>query len=138
VSGVRQREPRVRDKRHLGRVARLPCIACLIRRGARVWPVHVAHIRCSYPEEGWREVGAGEKPHDWRTAPLCPRCHLWGVDGQHPAGDERAWWAALEVYPPDFCRALVEAFSCGQSGDKALQRFADRAVEACAGRRFRA
>lgn len=123
---LRQRDPRVRDKTHLGKVARLPCLPCLIRRGARVWPVHVAHIRCGFPEEeGWRPVGAAEKPHDFRTAPLCPNCHLYAVDGQHPAGDERGWWEQLGVYPPEFCRALVEAFAAGLSGENVIRRAAD-------------
>lgn len=131
--GLRQREPRVRDKRHLGLVARLCCIACLIRRGARVRPVHVAHIRSEYPEEGWREVGKAEKPSDFRTAPLCPRCHLDGPDAQHRT-NERLWWERLAVYPPALCAALVAAFSRGEPGDRVLEEFADRARRACAER----
>lgn len=131
---LRQREPRVRDKRHLGLVARLPCLACRIRRGAWVRPVQVAHIRIGFPEEeGWREVGKSEKPSDFRTAPLCVRCHLDGPDAQHRM-NERDWWERLGVYPPDFCRALVEAFSRGQSGENVVAQFADRAIRACAGR----
>lgn len=123
---LRQRDPRIRDKAHLGKVARLPCLACLIRRGARVGPVHVAHIRSQYPEEGWREVGKAEKPHDWRTAPLCVRCHLDGPDAQHRT-NEREWWAQLSVYPPALCAALVEAFAVGGNGLSVILRFADKA-----------
>jgi hypothetical protein len=130
---LRQREPRIRDKRHLGLVARLPCLACLIRRGARVQPVHVAHIRAQYPEEGWREVGKAEKPSDFRTAPLCPRCHLNGPEAQH-RGNERDWWERLAVYPPAFCAALVAAFGRGESGGRVVEEFADRARRTCAAR----
>lgn len=133
--GIRQREPRVRDKRHLGRVAKLSCLPCLIRRGVRVWPVQVCHIRVGYPEagDGWREFGGAEKPHDWRTYPACPSCHLDGPGAQHRT-NERTWWENLGVHPPELCAALVEAFSCGQSGEKVLQRFAQKARAACIGR----
>lgn len=121
----------------MGKIAKLPCLACLVRRGIRVWPVHVAHVRCGYPEEpGWRSVGAGEKPSDVRTLPLCPSCHLYGKDGQHPAGDERGWYEALGVFPPALCAALAEAFSCGRSGEKVLFSFANAARATCAKRRF--
>ena len=119
---VRQREPRVRDKDHLGRVARLPCISCLVRRGFFVGQVQVAHIRCGYPlEPGWREVGKAEKPSDVRTAPLCVRCHLDGPQAQHKA-NEREWWAKLGVYPPAFCAALVAAFAAGEDGLAVIHR----------------
>ena len=124
---LRQREPRVRDKEHLGRVAKLPCIACLVR-GFRKHGVHVAHVRASYPEPDWRPVGAGEKPSDHRTLPLCPDHHLNGPEAQHRnpfPGGERGWWAHFGIYPPEVCHALVEAFACGQPGDKVLQRFAE-------------
>lgn len=131
---LRQREPRARDKAHLGRVARLCCLACLIRRGARVRPVQVAHIRAGYPgEPGWREVGKSEKPSDFRTAPLCVRCHLDGPDAQHRA-NEREWWERLGIHPPTLCVALVEAFGRGDSGDKVVEEFADRARRTCVGR----
>lgn len=130
---LRQREPRVRDKAHMGKIARLPCVACLARRGQVVRGVHVAHIRCGYPEApGWRSVGAGEKPSDTRTAPLCPSCHLYGADGQHPAGDERTWWERLGIYPPAFCAALVEAFNLGTTGLEVVHKFAAEARKACA------
>lgn len=130
--GVRQRDPRIRDKAHLGRVARLPCLSCWIRKGVFTRPVQVAHIRCGYPEaEGWRPVGMAEKPSDIRTAPLCVRCHLDGPHAQHRTG-ERGWWEALGVYPPAFCAALVAAFAAGQSGEREIRRARDGAFRACA------
>ncbi len=128
--GLRQREPRARDKGHLGRVAKLPCLACLIRRGAIVRPVHVCHIRCGFPgEPGWRSVGAAEKPSDFRTWPGCPSCHLYASDAQHGMS-ERVFWDRLGVYPPDFCSALVEAFAAGKSGLGVVLDFAERAPDA--------
>lgn len=115
---LRQREPRVRDKAHMGKVARLPCIACLARRGAMVRPVHVAHVRCGFlGEPGWRAVGAGERPSDVRTAPLCPRCHLIEQHGQN----ERRFWAGLGIYPPSFCAGLVIDFAHGEDGLRTLR-----------------
>lgn len=128
--GLRQREPRVRDKAHMGRVAQLPCVACLCRRGVLVRPVHVAHIRFGIAEAGWRSTGAAEKPSDRRCAPLCPPCHMQDQHG----GSERAFWQRLGVYPPAFCAALVEAFASGQDGRAVLReaasgRFAWPAVD---------
>lgn len=129
--GSRQRDPRIRDREHLGKVARLPCVACWVRGGMVVKPVHVAHIRCGYPEaEGWRPVGMAEKPHDWRSAPLCVRCHLDGAQAQHRA-NERLWWESLGVYPPAFCQALRDAFAAGESGDKIIREASRGKFRAC-------
>lgn len=119
---LRQREPRVRDKEHLARVAKLFCLPCYMR-GVKTWPVQVAHIRMSLPEAGWREFGKSEKPHDWRTFPACPRCHLDGPDAQHRS-NEAAWWRRLDVYPPAFCAALQEAFGKRDPGMAVLRRAA--------------
>lgn len=125
AGGSRQREPRVRDRAHLGKVARLPCVACLVR-GSVVRPVEVAHVKIGYPEEGWRAFGHSEKAHDWRTAPLCSSCHRTGPGGQHQnaGGDERSWWEQLGIFPPAFCEALVGAFSRGEDGLKVCRAFA--------------
>lgn len=56
------------EKRHLDRVAKLPCAIC----GA--WPVHVHHIR-----EGF---GMGQRAPHALTLPLCPEHHQ-GTDGVH-------------------------------------------------------
>ena len=57
------------SKRHLSRVAKLPCATC----GAH--GVHVHHIK-----EG--ASGGGERSGDWLTIPLCPGCHT-GPKGVH-------------------------------------------------------
>lgn len=58
-------------KRHLGRVASLPCVLC----GAM--PVEIHHIR-----EG---QGAAQKAQDTLTVPLCPEHHR-GASGIHGLG----------------------------------------------------
>lgn len=128
TGAVRQREPRIRDKAHLARVAQLPCIICMVQ-GRRRWPVQVAHIKAGWAEDGWRAFGHSEKAHDHRTAPLCVEHHMTGQDAQHrnPFGDERAWWEHWGVYPPAFCQALVEAFAAGESGERVVRYFAANA-----------
>jgi hypothetical protein len=109
--GVRQRDPRVRDKAYLGFIAGLPCVdhAC---RGQLRKPVEVCHIKVGFPLAGWRAFGHAEKAHDRRTVPLCSECHRTGPRAQHAnlGGDERTFWERLGVYPPAFCAALVEAY----------------------------
>lgn len=51
------------SKRHLGRVAMLPCCTC----GAQ--PVEVHHARTG------EAAGAAQRPSDWLCIPLCPDCH---------------------------------------------------------------
>lgn len=127
---VRQREPRIHDRAYLGWIAALPCVACACR-GRRKLGVHVAHIRAGYPDSpGWREFGKAEKPHDTHTAPLCPSCHLDGPQAQH-RGNERAFWAALRIYPPAFCEAMWRAYQAGEPGDKVVRAAAAGAFCAC-------
>lgn len=56
------------SKRHMGKVAQLPCCVC----GAH--GVHVHHVR-----EG---QGMAQRASDWLTVPLCPDCHT-GPNGLH-------------------------------------------------------
>jgi hypothetical protein len=58
-------------KRHMGRVAQLPCVLC------GTSPVEVHHIR-----EG---QGAAQRAQDTLTVPLCPDCHR-GPNGVHGLG----------------------------------------------------
>lgn len=61
------------DKRHMGRVAELPCACC----GADGVQVH--HIR-----EG---QGMAQRANNFLTIPLCPACHVgqFGVHGDKSA-----------------------------------------------------
>lgn len=127
----------MRDREHLAKVAKLPCVICAVQ-GRRTWPVEVAHCKVGYPEAGWRAFGHSEKSHDHRTTPICSTHHRTGPDAQHrnPFGDEKAWWAHFGIYPPDFCAALVEAFSLGKTGREVVEKFAASARRTCAGRKL--
>lgn len=56
-----KRAATAKEKRHLERVASLPCALC----GAR--PVQVHHIRTGQ--------GMAQRAPHWLTIPLCPHCH---------------------------------------------------------------
>lgn len=117
---IRDKDPREHNKAYLGFIASLPCVSCFVRTGRSVHPVQVAHIRQGYlGHEGWRPVGKAEKPHDWRTAPLCVTCHLTGRRAQHNT-DEELWWDDLGIFPPDLCAALWACFERGARGGYAV------------------
>ena len=119
---VRQREPRVRDKKYLGFVARLACVSCACR-GIKRWPVEVCHVKVGFPEAGWRAFGHAERAHDRRTVPLDSECHRTGPRAQHAnlGGDERHFWMQLGIYPPTFCRALSDAYDAGEPGSAVIR-----------------
>ncbi|MBU0801420.1 MAG: hypothetical protein KKA05_10535 [Alphaproteobacteria bacterium] len=73
-TAVRQRDPRQIDRDYKGWIAGLRCVACAYNF-VTTYGVHVAHIRMSDAAAGWRNTGMQEKPHDRRTAPLCPKHH---------------------------------------------------------------
>lgn len=123
---LRQREPRVRDKAHLGFVAKLPCLGCMCKGRGERWPVEVCHIRIGFPEAGWREFGRSERPHDQRTYPGCPWCHRLDKDAQHNT-NERDWFEGIGVYPPALVAALREAFETGADGRAVIRRAANGA-----------
>lgn len=62
-------------KRHMGRVAELPCCIC----GAQ--PVELHHIL-----EGRTP---GRRSPDWTVIPTCPDCHRGAINGIH--GQRRMW-----------------------------------------------
>lgn len=63
------------SKRHMGRIAQMPCAIC----GA--FGVHVHHIRTG--------IGMGMRASDFDTLPLCPEHHQ-GMTGIHGMG-RKAW-----------------------------------------------
>lgn len=94
-AGKTKKRPREHDGAHLAWIRTLPCVIT----GER--PVDPAHIRYADPAYGKREVGAGEKPHDKYTVPLCRRKH----DEQHNM-DERLFWARHGLDPIKIALAL--------------------------------
>lgn len=80
-SAPRQRQKRQKVENHLRAIRSLSCLTC----GRR--PAEAAHIRAAAPQYLKRETGAGEKPSDMWTLPLCPTCHRTGDDAQHSIGE---------------------------------------------------
>lgn len=66
------------SKRHMGRVAGLPCCVC------GTMPVEVHHIL-----EGRTP---GRKSPDWLAIPVCPDCHRGSENGIH---GRRAMWRVM-------------------------------------------
>lgn len=116
---MNERDPRQRDRAYLGWVAKLPCLACMVR-GKVTWGVHVAHLRAGSLEHDKRPTGKGEKPSDRWTLPLCPPHHTGDVrvtrHSQHDM-DELQFWAELGVDDPfQVCIDLRRAYEAKQRG----------------------
>lgn len=99
---LRQRDPRVRDPKHLAFVRSRPCCVC-------GWPGPnaAAHIRMACQAVGKRDTGKAEKPSDRWTVPLCDPyfspgkgrwCHKDAPDAQH-SGSESAFWRRVGLDP---------------------------------------
>lgn len=69
----------IKAKRHMGRVASLPCAVC----GAQ--PVEVHHILDGRTP--------GRRSPDWLTIPLCPDCHRGSHNGIH---GQRSMWDVMK------------------------------------------
>lgn len=72
---VRRRNGTSEGKEHMGNIAAMPCVLCLILGTPQTSKTDVHHIR-----EG---AGAGQRNSDFLTVPLChDGCHQ-GVNGIH-------------------------------------------------------
>lgn len=90
-----QRKPRIQHPAYLAGIRSLPCIICGTNHD-----VEAAHIRFSCRPAGKPLTGAGQKPHDCWTLPLCAQHHQWGPDAQHLSKhSEREWWRAHDIDP---------------------------------------
>ena len=94
-----QRAPRKRDKGYLGYIAQLSCVICANPN------VECAHLRAASAEHGKPDTGAGRKPDDYWTLPLCAEHHRLSKEAQHEE-NERAWWKRQEIDPFALCRDL--------------------------------
>lgn len=83
---------RVRDPKHLARVAELPCCVC----GSS--PVEVHHIRV--------HGGTGRKAGDHETIPLCPFHHRTGGIREAFHAGPRAWEATYGTQLDHLARTL--------------------------------
>lgn len=121
---LRQREPREVEAPYKAWIAKQPCIACMVM-GVVKKGVHVAHVRLTDAEAGWRGAGMQEKPHDRRSVPLCPGHHQHLPDSQHRHGDERSWWCDVQrVDVFALCADLAAAFDKGADGFAIIARHA--------------
>ncbi len=119
-----QRQPRERHRVYLQWIRTLPCVACGTE-GKTTLGCHAAHVRYADAEAGWKNPGLQSKPDDRRTLPLCPAHHVDGPKAQHRA-NERGWWEALGIKPPQLCAALSVAFDGGRDGAQVVRAFARR------------
>jgi hypothetical protein len=94
------RTPRVKVDRHRQFIKSLPCICCMVERGAEIQADDPMHIRSASQLHGKDETGGGRTADDRWTLPGCRPHH----DEQH-RGDELAFWRAIGIDP--FLLALV-------------------------------
>jgi len=85
---LRQKDPRVRDEKHLNYVRSLPCCIC------GHTDVDAAHIRTASLEHGKRGLGLQEKASDCWTVPLCRFHH----SEQHSMR-ELGFWRRYNIDP---------------------------------------
>ncbi len=80
---LRQREPRVKNNKHLDFIRSQPCCICGDNTSTEA-----AHIRTANIELGKRQTGMAEKASDRWVLPLCGSHHR----EQHHTGDEMKFW----------------------------------------------
>lgn len=102
LDGLRQRQPRVKDRGHLAFIRTLPS---LIPGDERV---EAAHVRYAVDQYGKRSVGTGLKSSDMWTVPLAADQHR----SQHGT-NEREWWIAHGIDP-----VVIAALLYAHSGDE--------------------
>jgi hypothetical protein len=90
------------DAKYLALVRRCPCLSCDAADPAGV----AAHVRMT--RLGKPITGAGLKPGDHWTLPLCAQCHTEGPGAQHRVGEVR-FWADLGLDPLPICQQLYAA-----------------------------
>jgi len=89
---------RQQNKVHLAFVAAQPCLVC--QRS----PCDAHHLKFAQPR------ALGRKVSDEFTVPLCREHHV----ELHRRGNERAWWASVQVSPLDAARELWEETLLGK------------------------
>lgn len=89
---LRQRKPRQHDAAHLAYVRLQPCCVC-----RKPGPSEAAHIRMNCAAIG-KETGAGEKPDDRYSTPLCAYHHRTGPVAEHHL-TEAVFWPMFRLDP---------------------------------------
>ena len=87
---LRQKQPRIRDEKHLQYIRSLPCCIC-----GDDTTTEAAHIRSGSINHGKSSTGMAEKPNDSWCVPLCGKHHR----EQHAFGNELEWWKCHGINP---------------------------------------
>ena len=93
---------RARSKAHLRFVAAQPCLVC------QSSPCDAHHVKFAEPR------ALGRKVSDEYTVPLCREHHRQ----LHRHGNERAWWANVNVSPLTVARSLWDVTQLGRGNAK--------------------
>jgi hypothetical protein len=99
-----RKEMRRRNKAHLAFVAARPCLVC--QRS----PCDAHHLKFAQPRS------LGRKVSDEFTVPLCREHH----QELHRHGNERAWWANLQIAPIEAAKELWTATLLQAASDPAV------------------
>lgn len=106
---VRQRQPRIKNEKHLAFIRTLPCLIC----GSP--GCDAAHIRFACEKAGKRAVGIGEKPDDRWTVPLCRHHHT-----QQHSKNEKIFWDEKGIDPIYKALILWSLSGDHETAEKAL------------------
>ena len=109
---LRQRQPRIRDERHLKWLRKLQCAVTGRQEG-----IEAAHVRYGDHLLGKRPTGYGERPDDRWALPLHHSEHR----AQHAYGDERGWWRLQGIEPLAVALALYEVSGDDEAGETILR-----------------
>lgn len=116
---LRQRQPRIRNERHLRVIRRLPCLTSYFS-GSEHNPIEAAHVRFADASRDKRETGKAEKPDDKWTVPLSQREHTAGPGAQHRIG-ERQWWENHGIDVLALCERLYSVWDKTSDEEEAEQ-----------------
>lgn len=111
MTGLRQRQPRVKDKQYIAWLHELPCVVT-----GRVGDgVQAAHVRYADVRYGKRWSGKAEKPDDVWCLPV------WhGEHARQHSMNENAYWAGLGKDPLALCRLIREVYPDVEAATKII------------------
>ena len=98
-----------RDEKHLAKVRRQDCLACVVYHYVSGYAVEAHHVRCL------KGRTMGRRPSDYLTTPLCRFHHQDSTFGVH-AENEAEVWKRWEIDPA----AWIAAFS--KEGRQAIEQ----------------